>query len=243
MIIFPAIDLKDGQCVRLYKGLMEQATIFNHDPVSQAKQFETDGFKWLHMVDLNGAFEGKPVNHEAVKSVLESVKLPVQLGGGIRDLKTIEMWLELGITRVILGTIALQNPELVKQACQLFPGQIIVGIDAKNGMVAVQGWAEVSQVSVLEMAKQFEDCGVSGIIYTNIEHDGTLQGPDIQGTQALAQHVSIDIIASGGVSQVNDLHQIQALEVDGVVGVIVGRAIYDQKIKVADLKPWGIGKC
>ena len=230
MIVFPAIDLKDGQCVRLYKGEMDQATVFNTHPESQAQQFEQEGFRWLHLVDLNGAFAGKPVNTDAVKAILKAVSLPVQLGGGIRDLATIEYWLEAGISRVILGTIALKSPALVQEACNRFPGKIVVGIDAKGGKVAVQGWANVSEMNVCDLAKQFEHMGVSAIIYTDIERDGTLTGPDIEGTRTLAQTISIDVIASGGISSIEDVQQIKSLEQDGVTGVVIGRALYDKKV-------------
>lgn len=234
MIIYPAIDLKDGQCVRLLKGEMDQATIFNNDPAAQAKSFEEQGFQWIHIVDLNGAFEGKPVNGGAVASILKSVKIPVQLGGGIRDLETIATWIEAGISRVILGTIALRNPELVKQACKQFPGNIAVGIDARDGMVAVQGWAERSTVTVKELALKFEDAGVSAIIYTDINRDGVLSGPDLEGTKALAQAISTPVIASGGVSSLKDIEAIKQLEPFGVAGVITGRALYDGRIVPAE---------
>jgi phosphoribosylformimino-5-aminoimidazole carboxamide ribotide isomerase len=235
MIIFPAIDLKDGQCVRLYQGDMEQATIFNDSPALQAAQFEKEGFRWLHIVDLNGAFAGKPVNGDAVKSILESVSLPVQLGGGIRDLATIEYWLDAGVNRVILGTIALKTPGLVIEACKHFPDKIVVGIDAKDGKVAVHGWANVSEITVIDVAKRFEEAGVSAIIYTDINRDGTLTGPDIEGTKQLAQNISIDVIASGGISSLSDVQKIKTLEIDGVTGVVIGRALYDKKITPADV--------
>lgn len=232
MILFPAIDLKDGQCVRLYKGLMEQATVFNDSPADQAQRFEQQGFTWIHIVDLNGAFEGKPVNESAVQEIIETSGLKLQLGGGIRTLETVKYWLDLGINRVILGTVALRNPALVKEACKLFPNQIVVGIDGKEGKVAVEGWAETSEISVIELAKKFEDCGVSAIIYTDVGRDGAMQGPDIEGTQKLAQAVNIPVIASGGVSSNDDLDAIKTLESDGVVGVISGRAIYDGCIDI-----------
>lgn len=235
MIIFPAIDLKDGQCVRLYKGEMDQATIFNDNPAQQAQHFEKEGFRWLHIVDLNGAFAGKPVNAEAVKLILDHVTLPIQLGGGIRDLNTIEYWLDAGISRVILGTIAIKSPALVTEACKHFPDKIVVGIDAKAGQVATQGWADVSSHSAIEVARRFEDSGVSAIIYTDINRDGTLSGPDIEGTKALAQAVSIEVIASGGISSIEDIKQIKLLEDDGVTGAVVGRALYDKKVRAADL--------
>ncbi len=235
MIIFPAIDLKDGKCVRLYKGQMDQATIFNSDPLDQAKVFAMAGFEWLHIVDLNGAFAGEPVNGEIVKKIVKNTNIKVQLGGGIRNLDAIKGWLDLGVKRVILGTVALTNPELVKEACRLYPGQIIVGIDAKDGKVAVSGWAEVSEIAVNDLAKKFEDAGVKAIIYTDIGRDGTLTGPDLNGTRELAKSVAIDIIASGGVSSFSDIRAIKALEKDGVIGVVVGRAIYDKKISLKEL--------
>lgn len=230
MIIFPAIDLKNGRCVRLQKGDMEQVTVFNDDPAAQARSFQEQGFQWIHMVDLNGAFEGKPVNAPAVEAICKSVTIPLQLGGGIRDMQTIEHWLSLGIRRVILGTAALRNPELVIEACKKFPGRIVVGIDARHGKVAVQGWAEESEVTVLELAKKFENAGVAAIIYTDIERDGILAGPDLEGTKALAEAVNIPVIASGGVSSVDDLKALKKLEPVGVAGVISGRAIYDGRI-------------
>ncbi|MAS86959.1 MAG: 1-(5-phosphoribosyl)-5-[(5-phosphoribosylamino)methylideneamino]imidazole-4-carboxamide isomerase [Micavibrio sp.] len=236
MIIFPAIDMKDGQCVRLYKGDMDQATIFNDDPAAQAASFEKDGFSWIHLVDLNGAFAGKPVNADAVNAIIKAVSVPLQLGGGIRDMQTIEYWLDAGISRVILGTVATTNPQLVKDACKAYPGQVVVGIDAKEGMVAVEGWADVSTLKVTELAKQFEDAGVTAIIYTDIGRDGTLTGPDIEGTRQLARAVNIDIIASGGVSSIEDIEAISGLQEDGVIGVVVGRAIYDKKVTAAQLR-------
>lgn len=235
MKIFPAIDLKDGQCVRLYQGEMDKATIFNMHPAEQAKQFQQEGFTWLHLVDLNGAFAGKPINKDAIEAILAEVSVPVQLGGGIRDLATIETWITAGITRVILGTVALTSPALVTEACKLFPGRIVVGIDAKAGKVAAQGWADVSELHVLELAKRFEDVGVSAIIYTDIARDGTLTGPDIEGTRALARHVEIDVIASGGISSLEDVWKIKALEPDGVIGVVIGRALYDKKVIASEL--------
>jgi phosphoribosylformimino-5-aminoimidazole carboxamide ribotide isomerase len=234
MIIFPAIDLKDGKCVRLKKGEMEQATVFNESPAAQAKQFLNQGFKWLHIVDLNGAFEGKPVNIEAVKSILKEVggAMQIQLGGGIRDLVTIKNWLDAGITRVILGTVALRNPQLVKDACKQFPGKIVVGIDGKGGKVAVEGWAETSDMPVTELAQKFENAGVSAIIYTDINRDGLMGGADVSGTAALAEAINIPVIASGGISSNADIEAIKTIENKGVCGVIVGRAIYEGKIDV-----------
>lgn len=238
MIIFPAIDLKNGACVRLKKGEMDQATVFNESPADQAQQFLAQGFRWLHIVDLNGAFDGKPVNGDAVQAILKAVggKMSLQLGGGIRTLETIRYWLDAGVTRVILGTVALRNPELVKQACREFPGKIVVGIDGKGGKVAVEGWAETSDMGVIELAKKFEDAGVSAIIYTDISRDGIMTGPDMAGTKALAEAVTIPVIASGGVSGTQDILDLQPLEPCGVVGVIVGRAMYEGKIDLDSLR-------
>jgi phosphoribosylformimino-5-aminoimidazole carboxamide ribotide isomerase len=231
MILFPAIDLKDGACVRLKLGLMEDATVFNLDPGAQAKSFADAGAEWIHVVDLNGAFAGKPVNAGAVDAILNAVSVPVQLGGGIRDMATIETWLERGIRRVILGTVALKNPQLVRDACKRFPGRVAVGIDAKGGKVAVEGWAETSDLTVLELARKFEDCGVAALIYTDIDRDGVLAGPNVTATAALADAISIPVIASGGVSSLDDL---RALRVHSKLeGVISGRAIYDGRIDVA----------
>lgn len=230
MIIFPAIDLKDGACVRLRQGEMDQATIFSHDPGAQAVSFQEQGFAWIHIVDLNGAFAGKPVNIEAVKAIIANVSIPVQLGGGIRDVNTIAQWLEAGVSRVILGTVALQNPALVKEACKKYPGKIAVGIDAKGGKVAVHGWAETSEMSVVDLALKFEDAGVSAIIYTDISRDGILVGPDLEGTKHLAESIHTPVIASGGVSGVQDVVNLKKLEQYGVAGVIIGRALYDGKI-------------
>ena len=235
MIIFPAIDLKNGQCVRLFKGNMEKVTIFNDNPAAQAKEFENFGFKYLHIVDLDGAIAGRSANEQSVKEILKSVTIPTQLGGGIRSIAAIEKWLELGVSRVILGTIAAKNPELVIEACQKFPGKIVVGIDAKEGKVATEGWVKTSEMTVLELAKKFEDSGVEAIIYTDIARDGTLAGADFVGTRDLAQSLKIPVIASGGISSLKDVLQIKTLEKDGVIGAIVGRAIYDKKIDAKDL--------
>jgi len=231
MILFPAIDLKDGACVRLKLGLMEDATVFNLDPGAQAKSFADAGAEWIHVVDLNGAFAGKPVNAEAVDAILKAVSVPVQLGGGIRDMATIERWLEQGIRRVILGTVALKNPQLVKDACKRFPGRVAVGIDAKGGKVAVEGWAETSDLTVLDLARKFEDCGVAALIYTDIDRDGVLAGPNVTATAALADSISIPVIASGGVSSLDDLRALKTHP--KLEGVISGRAIYDGRIDVA----------
>jgi phosphoribosylformimino-5-aminoimidazole carboxamide ribotide isomerase len=235
MIIFPAIDLKNGQCVRLFKGDMNQVTIFNDNPAAQAKEFEDLGFKFLHIVDLDGAIAGKSENENSVKEILKNIKIPTQLGGGIRTIAAIEKWLNLGVSRVILGTIAAKNPQLVIEACKKFPGKIVIGIDAKNGFVATEGWVETSEIPVLELAKKFEDCGAVAIIYTDISRDGTLAGADLTGTKNLAQNLKIPLIASGGVSDLKDVLKIKELEKFGVIGTIVGRAIYDKKISAADL--------
>ncbi|WP_025897577.1 1-(5-phosphoribosyl)-5-[(5-phosphoribosylamino)methylideneamino]imidazole-4-carboxamide isomerase [Sneathiella glossodoripedis] len=233
MNLYPAIDLKDGNCVRLLRGEMDAATVFNNDPGAQAKAFRDAGFKKIHLVDLNGAFEGKPVNAEAVERILAATDVPAQLGGGIRDLETIEMWLSKGIDRVILGTIALKDPELVKTACRNFPGHIAVGIDARDGMVAIEGWAETSETSALDLARKFEDAGVDAIIYTDIDRDGALQGVNVEATQSLASAISIPVIASGGVASIKDIENLLAVRDSGIEGVIIGRALYDGRIDPA----------
>jgi len=237
MILFPAIDLKDGNCVRLYKGEMDQATVFNDDPGDQARQFEKAGCEWLHIVDLNGAFAGRPVNGAAVDAILDSVTIPVQLGGGIRDLETIQAWIEKGISRVILGTIALRDPSLVITAAKKFPGKIAVGIDARNGMVAVEGWAETSDMSAVELGKKFEDAGVTSIIYTDIDRDGTMKGLNVQSTIALADALNIPVIASGGVASLDDLVILRAAarKAGGTIeGAISGRALYDGSLDIRE---------
>jgi phosphoribosylformimino-5-aminoimidazole carboxamide ribotide isomerase len=230
MILFPAIDLKDGNCVRLKLGDMDQATIFNESPADQAKSFEAQGFNYLHMVDLNGAFAGESVNGAAVEEVLKTVKFPVQLGGGIRTLAHIESWLDKGLARVILGTIAVRDPDLVKTACKNFPGQVAVGIDARGGKVAVEGWAETSELSAIELAKQFEGAGVAAIIYTDIDRDGVLAGINWPSTLELAQSVSIPIIASGGLASMDDIEMMTRPEMQILEGAISGRALYDGRI-------------
>ncbi len=230
MNLYPAIDLKDGNCVRLLRGEMDAATVFNNDPGAQAKAFKDAGFKRIHLVDLNGAFEGKPVNASAVERILAATDVPSQLGGGIRDLATIEMWLSKGVGRVILGTIALRDPEIVKSACKAFPGQVAVGIDARDGMVAVEGWAETSETSALDLARKFEDAGVEAIIYTDIDRDGALQGVNVEATKQLAQQISIPVIASGGVASIKDIVDLLAVQSSGIEGVIIGRALYDGRI-------------
>ncbi len=234
MIVIPAIDLKDGRCVRLEQGLMERDTVFCDSPAEQALQWQHLGAEMLHIVDLNGAFAGEPRNRASIAKIVESITIPTQLGGGIRDLETISAYLELGIGRVILGTAAQKNPELVKEACRLFPGRIVVGIDAKNGMVAVQGWAEVTDIGAVELAKKFEGHGVSAIIYTDIARDGMLSGPNIEATRELAEAISVPVIASGGVSKLKDIEDLMGIEDSGVVGVITGKAIYTGAINLAD---------
>ena len=234
MILFPAIDLKDGQCVRLKLGEMDQATVFNDNPAAQALAFEKQGFQYLHVVDLNGAFAGKPVNGAAVDAILKAVKMPVQLGGGIRDLATIETWLAKGIRRVILGTIAVRDPALVKAACKKFPGRIAVGIDAKGGKVAVEGWAETSTLTAIDLASRFEDAGVSAIIYTDIERDGILKGLNLRATVELADATSIPIIASGGLASIDDVKDLLRPENAKLEGAITGRALYDGRIDPAE---------
>ena len=230
MIFFPAIDLKDGQCVRLLRGDMNKATVFNDDAGAQSKAFAASGCEWIHVVDLNGAFEGKPLNGAAVCSILEAINIPVQLGGGIRDMETIAYWQEAGIARVILGTVALRNPDLVRRACKEFPGQVAVGIDAHDGLVAVECWAEVSEMKALDLALKFEDAGVAAIIYTDIGRDGAMQGPNVEATTALAAAISTPVIASGGVSSMADLQALKDAG-DGLFeGVISGRAVYDGEI-------------
>ncbi len=235
MIFFPAIDLKDGKCVRLFKGDMNQVTIFNNNPASQALEFEKLGFKFLHLVDLDGAIAGKIVNKSAIQEILKTIKIPVQLGGGIRSLHDIEEILSLGVNRIILGTIALTNPKLVIEACKKFQGKIVIGIDAKNGFVATQGWVEDSKISAIELGKRLEYCGAGAIIYTDISRDGTLSGFDFEGTKTLAQNLLIPIIASGGVSSDEDVTKVHKLKKDGVIGAIVGRALYEKKVSVDKL--------
>jgi phosphoribosylformimino-5-aminoimidazole carboxamide ribotide isomerase len=234
MIFFPAIDLKDGQCVRLLRGEMDQATVFNDDPGAQARAFVNQGCQWIHVVDLNGAFEGRPVNADAVDAILDDVRVPIELGGGIRDMETIRFWLDKGVRRVILGTVALRDPDLVIEACKKYPGRIAVGVDAKDGMVAVEGWAEVSDISAIDLAKKFEDAGVAAIIFTDIARDGLMQGPNTERTLELARAISTPVIASGGVSSMEDLKDLKARGGDILEGVISGRAVYDGQIDVRE---------
>ncbi len=232
MILYPAIDLKDGNCVRLLRGEMAAATVFGTDPAAQALAFEAAGCRWLHLVDLDGAFAGIPVNAVAVDAILGAVRVPVQLGGGIRDRATIEAWLAKGVRRVILGTVALRHPELVREAAAAHPGQVAVGIDARGGKVAVEGWAETSDVDAMDLARRFEDAGVAALVYTDIERDGAMQGPNVTATAALARAVTIPVIASGGVSSLDDL---RALKESGAPldGVISGRALYEGSLDLA----------
>jgi len=234
VILFPAIDLKDGNCVRLIQGDMDQATVFNDDPGAQAAEFEALGFEYLHLVDLNGAFAGKPVNGDAVRSILSNISIPAQLGGGIRDLATIEMWLETGISRIILGTSAVRDPDLVREACVKFPGRIAVGLDARGGRVAVEGWAETSDITAAEIAARFEDAGVAAIIYTDIDRDGVLQGLNLEATKALAAGTSIPVIASGGLSSSADIAALLEPDCAGIEGAISGRALYDGRLDAAE---------
>jgi phosphoribosylformimino-5-aminoimidazole carboxamide ribotide isomerase len=234
VILFPAIDLKEGECVRLIHGDMAQATVFNTDPAAQAATFEAQGFDYLHVVDLDGAFAGKPMNARAVESILSKVKMPVQLGGGIRDMRTIEGWLSKGVSRVIIGTAAVKDPDLVREAARLNPGRIAVGIDARDGLVAVEGWAKVSQVTAIELGKRFEDAGVAAIIYTDISRDGVLKGLNIESTQALADALSIPVIASGGLASLDDIRRLLQPDCAKLAGAITGRALYDGRLDPAE---------
>lgn len=233
MILFPAIDLKEGRCVRLKQGDMEQATIFNDDPAAQAATFEAQGFQWLHVVDLDGAFAGKPMNAGAVEAILKRVAFPVQLGGGIRDMKTVEGWLEKGIARVIIGTAAVRDPAFVREAAKAFPGKVAVGIDARDGYVAVEGWAETSALAADDLGRRFEDAGVAAIIYTDIARDGMLQGINWDGTIGLAHALSIPVIASGGLASMADIERLCAPDAAILEGAITGRALYDGRIDPA----------
>lgn len=234
VILFPAIDLKNGTCVRLEQGDMARATVFSNDPAAQARSFEAQGFEYLHVVDLDGAFAGKPMNAQAVEAMLAAVKMPVQLGGGIRDLKTVEAWLGKGIARVIIGTAAVRDPALVKQAAKLFPGQVAVGLDARDGNVAVEGWAETSQVTALEIAQRFEDAGVAAIIFTDIARDGLLKGLNLDATIALAESISVPVIASGGLASIDDVKALLTPRAGKLAGAISGRALYDGRLDPAE---------
>ena len=234
MILFPAIDLKDGVCVRLEQGDMARATVFNHDPAAQAQTFEAEGFEYLHVVDLDGAFAGQPVNVRAVERILESIPLPVQLGGGIRDMGAIAAWLEKGVARVIIGTAAVRDPALVREAARAFPGPIAVGLDARDGKVAVEGWAETSELTALEIAQRFEDAGVAAIIYTDIARDGLLKGLNLDATLALADAVSIPVIASGGLASLDDIRLMLEPRAAKLAGAIAGRALYDGRLDASE---------
>lgn len=234
MIIIPAIDLKDGNCVRLEQGLMDKDTVFSDNPGAQARVWQDQGAEMLHIVDLDGAFAGEPRNRGAIEAIVKALHIPTQLGGGIRDIATVEAYLSLGISRVIIGTAAQRNPDFVKEACARFPGKVVVGIDAKDGMVAVQGWAEVTGITAVELAKKFEGFGVSAIIYTDISRDGMMQGPNIEATRQLAESISIPVIASGGLSSLKDIENLLAIESSGVSGVITGKAIYTGAINLAE---------
>ena len=233
VILFPAIDLKNGQCVRLEQGDMARATVFNLDPAAQARNFAAQGFEYLHVVDLDGAFAGRPMNAHAVEAMLKAVSIPAQLGGGIRDLKTVEAWLTKGIARVIIGTAAVRDPDLVKDAAKKFPGRVVVGLDARDGKVAVEGWAETSEVSALEIAQRFEDAGVAAIIFTDIARDDLLKGLNLDATIALAERISIPVIASGGLASIEDVKALLAPRAKKLAGAIVGRALYDGRLDPA----------
>jgi phosphoribosylformimino-5-aminoimidazole carboxamide ribotide isomerase len=233
VILFPAIDLKNGQCVRLEQGDMARATVFNLDPAAQARNFAAQGFEYLHVVDLDGAFAGKPMNAQAVEAMLQAVTIPLQLGGGIRDLGTVEAWLAKGIARVIIGTAAVRDPELVKSAARRFPGRVAVGLDARDGKVAVEGWAETSQVSALEIAQRFEDAGVAAIIFTDIARDGLLKGLNLEATLALAHRIAIPVIASGGLASIEDVRAMLVPSARKLAGAIAGRALYDGRLDAA----------
>jgi phosphoribosylformimino-5-aminoimidazole carboxamide ribotide isomerase len=230
MILFPAIDLIEGRCVRLIQGDMDQATIFNDDPADQAKQFEDQGFEWLHIVDLDGAFAGKPMNSDAIRAITRRITIPIQLGGGIRTMKTVENWLDHGITRVIIGTAAVKDPAFVREAARNFAGHIAVGIDARDGRVAVDGWAQLSEMSSIELGQRFQDAGVSAIIYTDISRDGLLKGLNIESTLALAQALTIPVIASGGLASLDDIERLTNPDCAILEGAITGRALYDGRL-------------
>ena len=230
MILYPAIDLKEGRCVRLLRGEMSAATVFNDDPAAQARSFIAAGCQWLHVVDLDGAFEGRPMNRAAVEAILAAASVPLQLGGGIRSLAAIEGWLAQGVARVILGTAALTAPDLVKEACRRWPGRIVLGIDARAGRVAVEGWARTAEITALELAQRYESAGAAAIVYTDIERDGALQGVNVAATVALARQLQTPVIASGGIASLADLVALKAHEAEGVAGAILGRALYDGRI-------------
>ena len=234
MIFFPAIDLKDGECVRLIRGNMNESTVFDSEPQKRAAKFVKAGCSWLHIVDLNGAFEGKPKNSKPIKEILSNVDINIQLGGGIRNIETMDYWLDLGVQRIILGTIALKQPAIVEQACKKYPKQIAVGLDSREGKVAVEGWAEQSNIKAIDLARKFEDAGVAAIIYTDINRDGVLLGPAIEETIKFAKSINIPVIVSGGVSSIDDIIEIKKNENAGIMGVISGRAIYDEKLDIKE---------
>lgn len=236
LTLYPAIDLKDGACVRLRRGEMDDATVYSDNPGAQAKAWQDAGFRWLHVVDLNGAFAGQSENAQAVRAIVEAADVPVQLGGGLRDMQGIAAWLEAGITRVILGSVAVKNPALVREACRAFPGRVVAGIDARSGLVATEGWAEVSDMQATDLALRMQDAGVAAIIFTEISRDGMLEGLDIDQTVALANAVSVPVIASGGVGGVEHLAALRdaARDAPGIEGVIVGRALYDGRVSPAE---------
>jgi phosphoribosylformimino-5-aminoimidazole carboxamide ribotide isomerase len=234
VILFPAIDLKDGSCVRLVQGDRAQATVFNDNPAEQALTFERQGFEYLHLVDLDGAFAGKPVNAGAVKQILEAISIPVQLGGGIRDLRTIERWLEKGVERVIIGTAAVRDPDLVREAARLYPGRIAVGIDARDGLVAIEGWSHTAQMFAIDLGRRFEDAGVAAIVYTDISRDGVMKGLNIEATLALADATSIAVIASGGLASIADVQRLLEPDCTRLAGAITGRALYDGRLDAAE---------
>jgi len=234
MIIIPAVDIKNGKCVRLLQGRMDAETVFSDDPSAMARQWAAEGAEIIHVIDLDGAFEKSPQNLNSIKKILETVDTPIQLGGGIRDQKTIEMLMEIGVHRVIIGTEAIRNPQLVRDACKAFPGQIVVGIDARDGFVAIEGWSETTRTKATDLAKQFEDCGVAAINFTDIHRDGMQTGPNIEETRRLAEAISIPVVASGGVSTLEDIRNLIPLEAVGVTGVITGRALYSGTLKLKD---------
>ena len=234
MILYPAIDLKDGHCVRLLRGEMESATVFNDDPAAQARAFESAGFQWIHIVDLDGAFAGRPVNADAVEDILSAVSIPVQLGGGIRDLETAAAWLDRGVRRVIFGTAAVENPHVVCEACREYPGRVVIGIDARDGRVVTDGWAAEAMVAAIELAAEFESVGVSAFVYTDINRDGAMAGPNVEATEAFVRQTEVPVIASGGVASLDDLAALKRIGPYGLNGVISGRALYDGRIVPAD---------
>ncbi|HUO99470.1 MAG TPA: 1-(5-phosphoribosyl)-5-[(5-phosphoribosylamino)methylideneamino]imidazole-4-carboxamide isomerase [Rhizomicrobium sp.] len=234
MILFPAIDLKDGRCVRLTRGELDTATVFSDEPAAQARAFAEAGFQWLHCIDLNGAFEGQSVNAEAVRAIRQAISMPIQLGGGIRDMKAIEFWLGAGITRVILGTVALTNPAMVKEAARAFPGRIVVAADARGGRIATEGWSETTELTPAELSERFEGFGVAAVLYTDVDRDGLMRGVNVAATAALAHKIALPVIASGGVSGIDDIKALVAAGEPNIEGVVIGRALYDGRIKAAE---------